>query len=184
MDILQSLLVPLIILIVLPTVFSLFMYFKVRGEKKILSEDVIRTRPPKVFSGFFLGFALIVLFGGIAGMIYCCITDSENTTVVAVIVLSVCIAAFSGLGFFGYAYVRFNYVVADNDGILCCRLFKEKRYYRYEEISYFQDTIDLGMMGGLVGYNKDNERIFAIEAVQIGASLVAQRLRDHGVQEK
>lgn len=62
--------------------------------------------------------------------------------------------------------------------------FGKKRYYRYEEIGCFQDTMDLGMMGGLVGYDKDNSKIFAIEAVHIGASAVAQRLREHGVLEK
>lgn len=95
----QTLATSLLIAFVLPVVFSIFWFFKVRGEKKMPSKDRIRTRPPKAVSGFFLGFALLVLFGGIAGIIYCCITDSENTTVQAVIVLSVCIAVFSALAF-------------------------------------------------------------------------------------
>ena len=184
MGIWETLLTSLLIAVILPIVFSFFWFFKVRGEKKISSQEVIRTRPPKTVSGFFLGFALIVLFGGIAAIVYCCITDSENTTASAVIVISVCIAVFSAIGFFGYAYVRFNYVVSDTEGILVYRLFRKKRYYRYEEIGCFQDTTDLGMIGGLIGYNKNDSKIFAIEAVHIGASAVAQRLREHGVREK
>ncbi len=180
----ESILISLLIIVILPIAFSFFWFFKVRGEKKISSKEIIRTRPPKTLSGFFLGFALIVLFGGIAAIIYCCVTDSENTTASVVIIISVCIVAFSALGFFGYAFIRFNYVVADAEGILAYRLFRKKRYYRYEEIGYFQDTSNLGMMGGLIGYDKDNVKIFAIEAVHIGASAVAQRLREHGVQEK
>lgn len=180
----ETFLISLLISVILPITFSLFWLFKVRGEKKILSQEVIRTRPPKVLSGFLLGFALIVLLVGIAAIIYCCIADSENTTASMIITISVCVAVFSALGFFGYAYVRFNYVVADPEGILVYRLFRKKRYYRYEEIGCFQDTMDLGMMGGLVGYDKDNSKIFAIEAVHIGASAVAQRLREHGVLEK
>ncbi len=184
MDFWETLLTSLLISVTLPVVMSVFLFFKVRGEKKILSRGVIRTRPPKTLSGFFLGFALIVLLGGIAGIIYCCITDSENTTTSVVIIMSVCVAVFSAIGFFGYIFVRFNYLVADADGILVYRLFRKKRYYKYEEIGYFQDTINLGLMGGLTAYDTNNSRIFAIEAVHIGASAVAQRLRERGVREK
>lgn len=184
MGIWETLLTPLLIAVILPIVFSFFWFFKVRGEKKISSQEVIRTRPPKIVSGFFLGFALIVLFGGIAVIVYCCITDSENTTASAIIAASVCIAVLSVFGFFGYAYARFNYVVSDAEGILVYRLFRKKRYYSYEEIGCFQDTTNLGMIGGLIGYDKNDSKIFAIEAVHIGASAVAQRLREHGVREK
>ena len=180
----RTLTTSLLIAIVVPAVFAVFWFFKVRGEKKMPSEDRIRTRPPKAVSGFFLGFALLVLFGGIAGIIYCCIADSENTTVQAVIVLSVCIALFSALGFFGYAYIRFNYVIADADGIHVYRLFRKKRFYRYEDIGCFYNSTGSGMMGGLKGYDKSNRKIFAVEAVHIGVSAVVQKLREHGVTER
>ena len=147
MGIWEMLLTPLLIAVIFPIVFSFFWFFKVRGEKKISSQEVIRTRPPKIVSGFFLGFALIVLFGGIAVIVYCCITDSENTTASAIIAASVCIAVLSTLGFFGYAYARFNYVVSDAEGILVYRLFRKKRYYSYEEIGCFQDTPIFGLIG-------------------------------------
>ncbi len=184
MEIWESLLVLLLIPIVVSIAFSLFWYSKVRGEKKILSQDIIRTRPPKMLSGFFLGFAFIVLLGGIAGLIYCCIEDSENTTVSNIIIISVCIAAFSALGFFGYLYTRFNYVVASSDGIFVFSLFRKKRYYSYSEIGYFQDTTNLGMLGGLIGYDKKNLKIFTVEGIHIGVSAVIERLRENGVPEK
>lgn len=177
-------LTPLLIVIIVPVAFFIFWSLKVRGEKKIAHDAVIRTRPPKLLSGFFLGFALLVLAGGIAAMIYCGITDSENTTASVVITISACIAAFSALGFFGYAYVRFNYVVADDEGIRAYRLFRKTKYYRYEEIAYFHDTIWAGIMGGLKGFDQNNKKIFAIEALHIGANHVAQRLREHNVQER
>ena len=183
MDIREALL-PLLISIILPVVFSIFSFFKVRGEKNFSSQEVIRTRPPKSLSGFFLGFALLVLLGGIAAIIYACIADSENTTVSRVVVTSVFVSVFSAFGFFGYAFCRFNYVVADTKGIHAFRLFRKKRFYSYEEIGCFQDTTDLGMMGGLIGYDKNNLKIFAIEAIHIGTSALIQRLREHGVQEK
>ncbi|MDE7453244.1 MAG: hypothetical protein K2N22_02425 [Clostridia bacterium] len=184
MELWESILISLLIAIILPVVFSVFGLFKVLEEKKLPTADTIRTRPPKILSGFFLGFALLVLCGGIAGIIYCSITDSENTTALGVIVISLCVGIFSGLGFFGYAWVRFNYVVADKEGVLAYRLFRKKKYYRYEEIGWFQDTTSLGMMGSLVGYDKNNNKIFAIEALHIGATAVANRLRDHFVKEK
>lgn len=184
MEIWESLLLSLLLPVILAIACSFFWFFKVRGEKKISSQDIIRTRPPKALSGFFLGFALIVLLGGIAGLIYCCITDSENATISNIIIISVCVAAFSALGFFGYAYIRFNYVVASSDGIFVFRLFRKKRYYSFDEIGYFQDSTNLGMLGGLIGYDKNNSKIFAVEAVHIGVPAVIERLREHGVQEK
>lgn len=177
MDIWRALLFPLLIAVLLPFVFSFFDIFKVRDEKKISSQEVIRTRPPKTFSGLFLGFALVMLLGGTATIIYCSITDSENTTTTVIIIASVCIVAFSTFGFFSYAFVRFNYVISDTKGIYAYRLFRKKRFYRYEEIGYFKDTISLGIMGGLKGYDKNGAKIFAIEAIHIGASAVAQRDR-------
>ena len=184
MEIWETLLIALLIEIVLPVLFAIFGFFKHRGEKKITGQEVIRTRPPKVLSGFFLGFAVLVLLAGTAGIIYCSVTDAENTTVSAVITISSIVAFFSAVGFFGYAYVRFNYVVADAEGIVAYRLFRKTRYYRYEEIAYFKDTTHLGMAGGLIGYDVNNKKIFAIEAIHIGASAVVQRLRERGVQEK
>ena len=184
MDIGEQLLTALLTSVILPVAFSFFWLSKVRGEKKISSKESIRTRPPKTLSGFFLGFALVSLLGGIAAIIYCCITDSENTTVSIVIIISVCIAVFSAFGFFGYAFLRFNYVVANSEGIHIYRLFRKKRYYSYEDIAYFKDSTNLGIMGSLIGYDKNNSQIFIIDASQIGTSAVAQRLREHGVQDK
>ena len=184
MDLWEMMIISLLIVIISPIALSIFWLCKAREEKNISTEGAIKTRPPKILSGFFLGFALVILLGGIAAIIYCCITDSENTTATQIITISICIAVFSALGFFGYAYVRFNYVIADNEGILAYRLLRKKRYYRYDEIGCFQDTISMGMMGGLIGYDKNYKKIFAIEAVHIGADAVAQRLREHGVKEE
>ena len=180
----ETVLTTVLIAIVVPSFFALILLLKSREEKKIKFENTVRTRPPKIISGFFLGFALLVLLGGVGMMIYCCITDAEHTTVDTVIVASVCIALFSALGFFGYAYARFNYVVANDEGVLAYRLFRKSKFYRYEDIGSFQDTINLGMMGALTGYGKDGKKIFAIEAVHIGSSEVARLLREHGVSEK
>ena len=184
MGLLETLIIALLIEIVLPVLFAIFGFFKRRGEKKIKGQEVVRTRPPRILSGFFLGFALLVLLVGTAGIIYCCITDAENTTLSAVITISSIVAFFSAVGFFGYAYVRFNYVVASNEGIVAYRLFRKTRYYRYDEIAYFKDTTHMGLAGGLIGYDKNNKKIFAIEAIHIGASAVVKRLREHGVPEK
>lgn len=181
---LYIILTPLLISVILPVVFSLFWFFKIRGEKKIKSEDVIRTRPSKTLSGFFLGFALIALAGEAALIVYSCIADSEDVNVPMIVSVSIFVAVFSSLGLFGYAYIRFNYVVADAEGILAYRLFRKKRYYRYEEIGSFKDTIYLGLRGGLIGYDKNDKKIFAIEAIHIGSSAVARRLRERGVREK
>lgn len=183
MNITETILTTVLITLILPVVFSLFWFFKLRSEKDISSDEVIRTRPPQMLSGFFLGFGLIVLLGGIGMIVYSCITDSENTTFGTVVMMSVFVALFSAIGFFAYAYYRFNYVVADTNGILVYRLFRKKRYYTYSEIGSFQDTTNLGMLGGLKGYDKNNSQIFAIEAVHIGVSAVAERLREKGILE-
>ena len=180
----QRILTSILIAIILPVIFGAFGFFKARGDKKLPQGGAIRTRPPKIVSGFFLGFALLMLFGGIAAIIYCSITDSEHTTIETVIIASVCIAVFSTLGFFGYAWVRFNYVVADDEGIVAYRFLRKTKYYRYEEIGYFHDTTSFGAIGGLIGYDRNNRKIFAVEEMHIGVSAVVQRLREHGVEER
>lgn len=184
MDLWELTLTSLLLMIVLPAVYGIVWFVKTREEKKFTSEGTIRTRTPKIVSVFFLGFALLVLCGGTAVIIYSCITNSENTTVDVVVILSVLVAVFSGLGFFGYAWGRFNFVIADDEGLLACRLFLKKRYCRYEEIGYFYDTTWLGFHGEVKIYDKDNIKICSIEALSIGATAVLQRLREHGVEEK
>ena len=180
----ETLVTTLGIAVVVPLAFAVFWLCKKRGEKRMKNAERIVTRPPVILSGFFLGFALLVFVGGVAGLIYCCVTDRENTTVAAVIVLSVCIALFSAIGFFGYLFVRFNYVAADGEGITAYRLFRKTKFYRYEEIAYFHDQTALGIAGGLTGYGKGNKKLFAVEAVHIGTSAVLEKLREHGVREK
>ena len=90
-------LTPLLISVILPVVFSLFWFFKIRGEKKIASENVIRTRPSKTLSGFFLGFALIALAGEITLIVFYCITDGEAVNVPMVVSVSIFVAVFSSL---------------------------------------------------------------------------------------
>ncbi len=180
----ETLLTSLIIAIVVPFALSFFWFFKMRAEKKFTADGSIKTRPSKLLTGFFLGFGILVLCGGIFGIVYCCITDKEHTTVTTVIIIAVCVALFSGLGFFGFAYARFNYVLADNDGVHVYRLFRKKRYYRYEEIGSFKDSTGLGAIGGLTGYDKNGKKIFTVDAMLIGASAVATRLRERGVTER
>lgn len=184
MKFLDKLLLSFLMVIIVYGFFSTLLFLKARAEKKLLPKESIKTRNSKLLYGFFLGFGLLVLCGGTAGIIYSCIADGENTDTALVVVLSIGVVVFSAIGFFGYAYTRFNYVVADNEGLLAYRLFRKKKYYRYEDIGYFQDTISLGIRGGLTGYDKTGQKIFAIEAISIGATAVAQRLREHGVKEK
>jgi len=180
----ETLLTSVIIIIVVPIVLSVFWLCKTRAEKKLTTDGSIKTRPSKLLTGFFLGFGIIVLCGGIFGIVYCSITDKEHTSAATIIILAVCVALFSGLGFFGYAYARFNSVIADNDGVHVYRLFRKKRYYRYEEIGSFKDSTAIGALGGLTGYDKNGKKIFTADAMLIGASAVAQRLRDRGVTER
>ena len=168
----------------LSVTLSVWEFFKLRGERKFTSKGAVRTRPPKMVSIFFLGFALLVLGGGIGGIIYCCIADSENTTVAQIIVIAVCSFVFSGIAIFGYAWIRFNYIVADNEGVIVCRLFRKKKYYRYEEILNFQDNSKSGVLGGVTGYDKNNKKIFEVDGLHIGVSAVGQRLREHGIAER
>lgn len=160
---------------------SLLFVLKKRGDKR-LKDGVIRTYVPKTLQGFFLGFAIFVFFGGAAGIIYCAITDPEHTTAGFVAMIVICILLFSGLGLFGFLFVNLNFVVATDEGIEAHRLFRKTKFYRYEEIGGFRDTTEQGMMGGLEGFDAEGKKIFAIEAVSIGAKAVADRLREKGVR--
>lgn len=173
-----------ILLIVLPAFFSIVFFLKARAEKKLNTEGAIKTRAPKIIYAVFLGFGILVLLGGIAGMIVCGIVDKEHTTVGIVVTIALCIVVFSALGFLAFAIARFNYVVADNDGVHSHKLFRKERFYRYDEIGSFKDDLALGVFGNLIAYDKNDVRIFSVDSFHIGSAAVAQRLRDHGVNEK
>lgn len=179
----EVLIIVLLSIIIGAIIIAICLFFKARGEKKMQSKEVLRTRPPKFISAIFLGLAIIGLVGGISAIIYCCVPVNENIPASEVIAVTIGVVAFSSLGFLGYAIGRFNYLIADNEGILVSRLFRKKRYYRYEEIGYISDTTDQKINGTLTGYSKDGVKIFSIDALYIGASLVAQRLHEHGVKE-
>ncbi len=160
MDILECILITFGIFFGISVLGTVIFALKTRGDKKINDKGTIRTRNSKLLQGFFLGFALLVFFGGAAGCIYCAIADAENTTVTTVAIIVVSIVAFSALGLFGFLYVHFNYVISTDEGLEVHSLFRKKKFYRYEDILYFHDTTSLGLMGGLVGYGKHGKKNF------------------------
>ncbi len=167
---------PILIAIILPLVFSFFFRAKSKEEKKIENQDTIRTKPPKALSIFFLVFAVIFFALAIIGSI----SSLENIT--SLILCATIFSAFSLLSIFGFLWVRFNYVILDSDGVHVFHLFKKNSFYRYNEIGYFLDTSHLGMAGEIIGYDKNKKKIFAIEAVHVGANFVVQRLIDRGIE--
>ncbi|MBO7344445.1 MAG: hypothetical protein J6U92_00705 [Clostridia bacterium] len=169
----QYILIPIAISIV----FSLLWRTKTNAEKKMPNESFIRTRPPKILTGFFLGFAIAGTCGGIVlGII-----NRDNTENLIGIILSFSIIAI--IGFFGYMWVRFNYVVIDGDNIIVYRLFQKNKLYSFDEVAFFKDTTHMGIQGGLICYDKNKKKLFSVEAIHIGVSLIIQRLREKNIAQ-
>lgn len=159
---------------------GLIYYGQSRAEKRLPLEGEIRTRPSFFLKAFFLGFGIVFFAVGVGVSVMLSIKDDVDTG--QIIAVGTIFPAMSLVGFFGYAYVRFNYVVSADEGIVAHRLLRKTKFYRYDEVSAFKDTVSLGMYGGLVGYGVNGKKIFAIEAVSIGAKAVADRLREKGVR--
>ncbi len=169
----QYILIPIAISIV----FSLLWRSKTNAEKKMSNENFIRTRSPKTLTGFFLCFAIAATCGGIVlGII-----NRDNTTNLISIILTFSIIAL--ISFFGYMWVRFNYVVIDGDNIIVYRLFQKNKLYSFDEIAFFKDTTHMGIQGGLICYNKNKKKLFSVEAIHIGVSLIIQRLREKNIAQ-
>ena len=167
----------ILIPIVITIVFSLLWKTKTNAEKKIPNGNFIRTKPPKTLTGFFLFFAIVGTCGGIVlGII-----NRDNTANLIGVILTFSI--FAILGFFGYAWMRFNYVVIDGDNIIVYRLFQKNKFYTFDDIAFYKDTTHMGIQGGLICYNKNKKKLFSVEAIHIGVSLIIQRLREKNITQ-
>ena len=167
----------ILIPIAITIVFSLLCKTKINAEKKIPNGNFIRTKPPKTLTVFFLFFAIAGTCGGIVlGII-----NRDNTTNLIGVILTFSI--FAILGFFGYAWVRFNYVVIDGDNIIVYRLFQKNKFYTFDDIAFYKDTTHMGIQGGLICYNKNKKKLFSVEAIHIGVSLIIQRLREKNITQ-
>ena len=172
-------------MVVLTVAFSVFCVFKTREEKELPTGEYAQTHISKALSVFLLVLVALSFCVGIVVIIYFGTTYIDNdATPIIVSAFVVGAVLFSALCFFYYAYARFNCVVAYDEGVLVCRLFKKKRFYRYEEIGYFKDVLDMPKTGHLAGWDKDGKKIFVIGCDLLGAKGVALMLRAHGVQEK
>lgn len=163
--------------IVIAIASCIFMFSKQLEEKKIINKKVIRTRPPKILTIFLLGTAFFLAGGGMA----LAIINKDDTKNLPLLILL--ISTFVFLSLFCYAWLRFNHVAVDDEKVVVYRLFLKKKTYRFEEIAFFMDTTQQGMSGGLICYNKDMKKLFAVEAVHVGISLVIQRLKEKNVVE-
>lgn len=160
-----------IIPIVVMIAFSIFSMCRKMEEKKAVGKDVIRTHPPLLLSAFLL----VVAFASTGLEIFLIITSWE--------VIILLFTVMPVVSFFGYAWFRFNYVVIDGNDVVVYRLFGKKKQYRFDEIAYFKDTTHAGMSGGLICYDKKQKKMFAVEEVHVGVSLIIQRLRENKVRQ-
>ena len=184
MNFLRGVISSVVAMLLLAAVSLLFLSSKKRGEKNISSEGVIRTRPPKALTGMYIAILVFFVIGALVPVVYLYVGNDKNANVTALIITAAISLIFSILCFFGYAFTTFNYVISDDEGIHVYRLFRKVKYFSYEEFGAFKDTINLGLKGELTGYDKNNKKIFSIEGLHIGASIIADRLRAHGVKEK
>ena len=53
----------------------------------------------------------------------------------------------------------------------------------FDEIAFFKDTTHMGIQGGLICYNKNKKKLFSVEAIHIGVSLIIQRLREKNIAQ-
>ena len=109
------------------------------------------------------------------------IINRDNTTNLISVIFIFSVIAISG--FFGYAWGRFNYVVIDGDNIIVYRLFQKNKFYTFNDIAFYKDTTHMGIQGGLICYNKNKKKLFSVEAVYIGVSLIIQRLIEKNIPQ-
>lgn len=156
----------------------LLLFSKEKTEKNLSYEGVVRTRLSKKMMIFFLAFALIGTCGGtVLGIIY-------RNNKIELLCIVVAFSFFAIIGWIGYAYGRFTYVIADSDTIIVHRLFRETKTYSYEEIAYFRDTTRSGVQGELTCYDQNNKKMFSIETMFVGVSLIARRLKEKNIVQK
>lgn len=159
-------------------VLLLFVINKEKAETKLSNEDIIRTRLPKAVMGFFFALAL----GGTCGGTVLCIIYRNSKTELMCIAIS--FSLFAVIGWLGYVWGRFNYVVVDTDTIVVHRPFRKKKIYSFDEIACFKDTTNASVKGELICYDQNGKKMFSIEMMYVGVSLIAQRLKEKNIVQK
>lgn len=155
-----------------------------REEKRALRERILRTCAGKLMRGIFFGIAVFVFFAGTAAIIYCLFFSGENTTVQAVAYVEMVLFLISASALCFFLYITFTYVVSTDEGIEAHRLFRKRKFYRYEEISVFNYKTPKGS-DKLIGYDADGKVIFKVsESTHIGVQALADRLREKGVRQQ
>ena len=164
------------IAIIIPIVFNVFYFFKLREEKKHKydKEAIVRTYAPKVYRLFFLVVAIILFVATVAGAIIL-IVNREGLYVILVVVIVG--SLFTLLGLFGYLITALNYEIIDNDKIIVVRCFTKRRIVDIGSISCYK--FNPGFLGGLVAFDKNGISLFESSGYNVNIEKIVQKLDEN-----
>lgn len=166
----------ILILIFIPLVFQLFMFFQMREERKYKHQAVNRTKAPKWAVWFLLGFA-VLFFATMVIAASLMIANGESTSSIVIVV---CVAGlFVALGLFGFSYMRFRYEIFDDEKVTVIRCFSKPKVFYYKDIAYY--SYMSGIIGGLRTYDKNGIVLFSQEAIYVGMDDLKNTIAAHNI---
>ena len=160
----ESFLIAIIVLIVLPIVFGFFYRKKDKEEAKLNTNGKYIVRVTSSIRYFFLGWMILCLLGSLIIPIMC-IVDKANATVYIVLIASGVILFFFLLGFLGYAISKWNYLIVEENRIIKVKGFK-KEIIEINRIKYIS-SFDVGF-GSLIAYDENYVPLFEIDGSFVG----------------
>lgn len=173
MDVFFALLFPILLSLVWAVLFSLVR----REDAKHTGEGVFRVQTARAIRVFFAVFSAIVMAGMVAVAILAFV--SLNTT--AFLIAEGVLAAFAGLGIFGYVHTKFTYCVVHEDHLLRVRLFGKNHVIPFERIAYI---LSYGEgFGNLSGFDANGIPLFGFDHTEVGVEALETRLREWGIPD-
>ena len=174
---LESLITSILIAAVLPVVFAVFQFFRVREEKRQSGSSVGKIGLTKALIVFFAVFMILFFAGAVAAIVFAVLDPA--LTVSQFWIITGTVLVFCALGLVGYICAKSDYIILKQDEVLVKKPFRKIRVHRLSEIAFYRDVQSYA--GGVTCYEDSGIPLFEVSYFHVGVERLTALLRERQV---